>query len=359
MKKKRVLILQGPLMRYRIPTWNILAEKYDLTVGYYEKGFSEEYNLQFKVVKLPFRRIGVFDIIKGVRRLAKQFDVVCFLPDPHILSYALLPFLPHNYKLITWSIGFRCSYTHPYDINRKHTIIDNYFYKRVFNSVDANIFYMHCAKQFWKEDDIDQNKVFVAPNTTGVESITIDASKKRNFIFVGTLYKDKGVEVLLDAFRTVINSTGAVTKLFIIGSGEMKDFVDQYVVDNNLDDNVVLAGAIFDEKVLANYFSKSLLCISPNQGGLSCPKSMGYGVPFVCREDAITGGEIYHMINGVSGVMYKDDTELTSLLMDAIKNPDKYIQMGVKAKEYYDTNATPSHMANGFIDAIEYALRSK
>ena len=74
----------------------------------------------------------------------------------------------------------------------------------------------------------------------------------------------------------------------------------------------------------------------------------------MCRKDAITGGEIYHMTTGVNGIMYEQDSELTGIIVDAMKNPDKFIEMGTLAKSYYDNNATPKHMAEGIIDAIEY-----
>ena len=39
-------------------------------------------------------------------------------------------------------------------------------------------------------------------------------------------------------------------------------------------------------------------------------------------------------------------------------HPSKYVEMGVKAKSYYDHHATPAHMAQGAIDAIDYVLEN-
>ena len=86
---------------------------------------------------------------------------------------------------------------------------------------------------------------------------------------------------------------------------------------------------------------------------------MGYGVPFVCRKDAITGGEIYHITNGVNGIHYESDFDLTNILVDAMNCPEKYVEMGRKAKDYYDNNATIQHMAQGAIDAFNYAINYK
>ena len=115
---------------------------------------------------------------------------------------------------------------------------------------------------------------------------------------------------------------------------------------------------IYDEKELAQLFSASLLCFSPTQAGLSVPKSMGYGVPFVTRRDAITGGEIYHITPGQNGVVYEKDEDLLPIMLDAMTDSGKYVQMGLEAKKYYDEHATIDHMAQGVIDALHFVLES-
>lgn len=355
MGKTKVLILQPDLKQYRCPTWNLIADKYDLTLGYLSTDGTKDCDCRYKKVQLPSRHFGSFLLTKGLGKYAKQFDVVIFMPDPHVPSFCLLPFLHHKYKLLTWSIGFRCSYVHPYLTNRKHDFFDK-FYELMFKKVDANIFYMEKAKEFWKHSKLDLQHVFVAPNTTEVESIEIKPEKKRNILFVGTLYKGKGIDILLKSFQNAIKRTNKDSKLVIIGKGEMKNELESFVNRYDLSEYVEFTGAIYDEKLLAEHFQEALLCVSPTQGGLSCPKSMGYGVPFVCQKNAITGGEIYHMTSGVDGIMYDNSEDLTDVLVDAIENPDKYVEMGRKAKDYYLKHATPNHMAQGAIDAIEYVL---
>lgn len=71
--------------------------------------------------------------------------------------------------------------------------------------------------------------------------------------------------------------------------------------------------------------------------------------------DAITGGEIYHITNGVNGFHYESDINLTNSLEDALTFPEKYIEMGRKAKDYYDNHAAIAHMAQGAIEAFTYA----
>lgn len=355
-RKKKLLILQNELSAYNVPVYNVIAEQYDLTVGYYQKDKSKE-ECRFEKKHFETTKIGSLCFVKGLRRFAKGFDVVSIIPDMHVVSYCLLPFLPHSYKLTNWSIGFRVSYIHPYVTTRKRTFADCIF-KQILSNCDASIFYMGKAKEFWQGTNLDMNKVFIAPNTTKVLPIEIDANKKKNFLFVGTLYKGKGLDLLLQAYKKAVEEANIGNELHIVGDGEERLTIESYVRENNLEDKVILHGAIFDEKVLAQHFSEALLCISPTQGGLSCPKSMGYGVPFVTKTSAITGGEIYHITPDVNGIMYQKDEELAGILIAASQHPEKYIEMGEKAKEYYNNNATIKHMANGAMAAFEYAIEN-
>lgn len=354
---KKILILQNELSGYNVPVYNTIAEHYELTVGFYLKDKSKT-KCNFKKVRLVSRVIGPFTYIKGLRKLASEYELVSMIPNLRNPSYCLLPFLPHKYKLVNWSIGFRASYTNPYITDRKHVLADRIF-QSILSHCDATIFYMGKAKEFWKGTTLDISRVFVAPNTTEVLSMEIKPEIKKDFLFVGTLYKGKGLDLLLDAFRQVVKKQNPENKLHIVGDGSERNVLEDYVVEHKLTGRVVFHGAIYDEKVLAERFAHALLCISPTQGGLSVPKSMGYGVPFVTRKDAITGGEIYHITPGVNGIMYEKDEDLVSILEDACRNAQKYIDMGTKAKEYYNRYATIRHMAQGALDAFEYVLEQK
>lgn len=354
MIKTRILLLQNELSSYNVPVYNIIAEHYDLTVGYYLDDKSKQ-ECRFEKKQFQMKRLGSLTLIKGLRKYAKDFDLVCIIPDMHVVSYCLLPFMPHKYKVINWSIGFRVSYYHPYITSRKHVYADKVFHN-ILSKCDASIFYMKKSMEFWEDTNFDVSRVFVAPNTTEVVPIDIRPEAKTNIIFVGTLYRGKGVDLLLASYKDAIKKTTNRSKLVIIGGGEMFDELQQYVRDNDMTKSVEFTGPIYDETMLSKQFQNALLCVSPTQGGLTCPKSMGYGVPFVCRRDAITGGEIYHMDSGVNGIMYDKDSDLTDILIDAIDYPARYVEMGIKAKEYYDNNATIKHMAQGAICAINYVL---
>lgn len=351
---KKLLIFQNELSAYNVPVYNNIAQHYDLTLAFYLNDKAKT-SCDFKKIKLSSYKIGPFRIVKGAIRLASSYDVVCIIPNLRNITYSILPFLPHKNKVVNWSIGFRASYTNPYITNRKHVLADKLF-QSVLNHCDSSIFYMDKAKEFWDGTSLDLSRVFIAPNTTEVIPIDIKPEIKKDILFVGTLYKGKGLDLLLNAFRIAAEKNKVQNKLHIVGDGAERSTLEEYVKQHNMTDNVIFHGAIYDEKMLADRFAHALICVSPTQGGLSVPKSMGYGVPFVTRKDAITGGEIYHITSNENGIIYNKDEDLIKILEDCYRNPSKYILMGGKAKEYYDKHATINHMAQGAIQAFEFAL---
>lgn len=357
MQKPKLLILQGEISAYNVPTYNVIADYFELTVGYYSNDKSV-IPCMFSKKKFTSNKLGPFVLIKGLRKFAREFDVVSILPDLHLLNYCLLPFGRRNYKVVNWSIGFRASYKRPYLPERRHSIVDSIM-QIILSGCDASIFYMEKAKEFWSKTSLDMEKVFVAPNTTDISKIEFLPEFKKDFLFVGTLYKEKGLSTLLNSFKKALERTNTDIKLNIVGEGAERKELEKFVEENNLCSNVYFKGAIYDENELAYFFQSALICISPSQAGLSVPKSMGYGVPFITSKNAITGGEIYHITSGINGIMYDDDSDLIEIMVDAINNPQKYINMGVNAMQYYSNHATIAHMAQGAIDAFEFALYGK
>lgn len=354
--KPKVLILYNDIKNYRVEAWNCVSEHFDLTVAYPFKDESTT-PCNFKKIHYNLIKAGPFFVLpSSIWKMLSDFDVVIFLDDFHYLSYCMLPFVKSKLKFISWGIGFGVSYEHPYNVNRKHTIED-WIYKQLLNKCDACIFYMEKSKEFWNKKERFLSKVFVAPNTTRVKKISLEKKLKKDFLFIGTLYKGKGVDKLIQSFEKLKNTVPNINHLHIVGKGDQQEYLEQLVAQCGLTENVTFHGAIYDEEMLSKLFTTSILCISPTQAGLTVPKSLGYGTPFVCRKDAITGGEMYHAVNGETGVFYDHDEDLFDIMKDALDNPVKYQQMGQKGYDYYYSSATPNHMAQGIIDAINYVMR--
>ncbi|WP_289042509.1 glycosyltransferase [uncultured Zobellia sp.] len=348
---KKVLIIYNRLWHYRVPIFNLLSEKYDLTVTYSVGKDVNDDEVNFKVKELPGRDVlGQFYIHKdSLHELSKNYDVVIGYSDIRWLSLMGLLFKKKPYKFILWGIGVRASYTTAYGSKTKWDKVRFYFMRKA----DALVFYSADPIKTYLSEGFTEEKMFVANNTVEVRPINKNLTRD-SIVFIGTLYKQKQIYELLGSYKEAKQANQNVPKLEIIGGGDEYENIKVWIIENHFEDTIFLRGKIFDEDILCDYFSSAIACISPGQSGLSVLKSMGYGVPYISKKNAITGGEIFNIEHGVSGILYEDDSQLSNIILDIAEDTDKYIKMGKNAKKHYDDYRKPQDMANGLIDAIEY-----
>ena len=345
---KKVLLIQGLIPHYRVPIFNELSKKVDLTVVYSYGKLPD--NAEFKSLYIPIINLRYRLHKKNMLKFANQFDVVICMADFSYIYSHLMCILPRKYKLIFWGTGVAAGYDIKYDSNQTVAKRMLGFAKRA----NAMIFYCEYPVKKYSNMGIPKDKLFIANNT--VEVLPIATQKKENILFVGSLYKQKKVDVLLENYLRAYNKNSNVPPLVLIGDGAEKETIENWIKDKNLQEKITLTGGIYDEKILSQYFAKALMCISPNQAGLSVLKSMGYGVPYVTHKDSVTGGELFNIHNNIDGFLIENFDELEDLILKSAQEPDVFITMGEKAKIHYDENRKISDMVKGFTDAIEFDM---
>lgn len=344
-------------MDYRAPIYELINKEVDLTVAYTISNKIKVAN--YKIIHFPYFKVGPVIIHKGVSTLLNQFDVVILLPHLKFLWLNHIVYTKHKYKIVTWNIGIHVTYDRHYNLNNPPSFLDRIF-ENINDHADACIFYMPEPIAYWKKyKNINTDKYFVAHNTVKIDSFNVlpPFTEKNSFLFVGTLYAQKGISELIDAYALAKQKVGSLPILNIIGKGPEKEAIESQIKAKGLEENIILCGPIYDETILKEYFFKSIMCISPKQAGLSVLKSFGYGVPFVTHTDAITGGEKTNITNGENGLFYDTKEELVNILIDAVENPSKFEKMSKHARSYYLNEAPPEKMAKGVLKAIDYALK--
>ena len=355
MNKKKILIIYPQLFRYRIPIFNLLADKYDLTVLHSGKEIKENVG-DIKQIVVPIKRIGPFALFMlNLHKICNRYDVVISEGSIRYLDRNLLILNRfRRYKWINWGIGVSASYDKKFDDNKIFDAVRHLIYRLS----DASIFYSEYPIPRYVSAGIDRSALFVANNTTAVSYNENVQYEKDSILFIGTLYKVKKIYDLLEAYKEASKKLEKKFILNIIGDGDEYQNIKQWIESNGFENSINLVGPLFDPEKLEPYFRKAFACISPGQAGLSVLTSMGYGTPFVTTRDAITGGEIFNIDNGKTGILYDKPEELKDIIFDISNNIPKYIQMGKEARSYYLENRRPDQMANAIIDAIEFVLRN-
>ena len=359
-RKIKVLQLKNSIQHYSLPALNIVAEHCDFTVLYFDDENTKKEVLEqckFKTIFVPARKVWKFVIHKkSIHKICKEFDVVISLGTIQYLSYTALAFRKRNYKLIQYGIGEPASYHRHYgDASKLYYAISHAIEKRS----DALLFYSSQGIKLHEERGYTQTKMFVANNTTEVLKRDVIPSLKNSTLFIGTLYPQKGLQILLDAYKEAYRKNKDIIGLNIVGGGQPLLEVRKWVEDNHLDNVIHVLGPVYDNDKKADIFQRSLACISPKQAGLSVLESMGYGVPVITDSNAITGGEAFNIKNNENGLRIDniDVEKLADVILDISSNKVKYIEMGNRAYEHYWTRCKPSDMAQGQLDAINYVIK--
>lgn len=349
--KIKITLIENTIPEYRLPLYSLLSKSFNLQI-IYSYGNVPDCN-DFKLIYIPIRKIGKFFIHKkNLVKYVRDSDIVIGMFGLSWLSIMILPFLWLKQKIIFWGMGVSGSLENKYDYSDKHLKV----FLALLRRIDAAIFYSDYPKRKYQNLGIPSERMFIAHNTVKIMKISVDDTKKNSIMFIGSLYKTKKVDELINQYFLAYQTTIDLPPLVIIGEGEEESSLKDLVKRKRLDHRIQFMGAIFDEAKLVELFSRALLCISPGQAGLSVQKSMGYGVPFVTTKEAFTGGEIFDIHDGENGVLLSDISMISQLLIDVVINKEKFLQMGHNAYDFYWNNRTLDDMIMGFTDAIEYVM---
>lgn len=343
--KKKVLIIQNIIPHYRKALYNLLSNEYSLTIAHSGASTVSMYD-QYKEVVLQVKKIGSLNFQLGLlQEMNKEYDVIISMCDLHWpLNFYPLTRNSKKTKFILWGSWLT-----------KKPLVDKlkiYFARKA----DANIFYCVKDKDSFLKANVAERKLFVANNTfdVGERSKSYLYEHKFRILFVGTLDERKENDILIKAFSNLINKLSTNINLTIIGDGRTKGDLVNLVEQFNLSERVSFEGKITDPKKLLKYYSESIVSVSYGQAGLSVLQSLGFGVPFITKINAISGGEKTNIIDGFNGFICDGsqvDLERTLLLL--CNDLQRARNMGENAFVYYSNNCTIEIMANGFIEAIK------
>jgi glycosyltransferase involved in cell wall biosynthesis len=203
---------------------------------------------------------------------------------------------------------------------------------------------------------IKPEKLFYAPNTVEGNKESVLVKKERNIlIFVGSLYEEKGIDVLLQAYRFLIEKKIVMPDLIIIGDGPEKNNIKQFIKENHLENKIKMTGQISDDENLQEYFKKALICISPRQAGLTVQKSFSYGVPMLTIKYPISGGEFTSIMDQVTGFFYDGSVNDMANKLEQIININEatFNQISDNCHQYYERFNSPKIWVANFLKALE------
>ena len=351
--KKKVLFVYDNLLHYRKSLFNLLGEHYDFTVLH--SGTSKKNtNDKFAEVILPSKKVGPFFFQKGVidAIIKSHYDVIIFNFDLRWIYSVLFLFFAkkNNTKFVLWGAWLTDS-----KIANK---IRLFFLKKS----QSSLFYTHRSRLDFVLLGLDKKKTFVANNTFHVKNRLelFKAKNKFRLLNVGSLNFRKRNDLLIIAFANIIDKIPEKIQLTFIGDGFEKKKLVNLVNKYKLEQRVQFIDKIEDSKILSYYYSEALCSLSFGQAGLTILQSFGFGIPYLTKNNAISGGELYNIVDGYNGYLSNDCIEsFQNKIILLCNNESLSKELGQNAYNYYSEYCTIENMYQGFVDAIENTNLSK
>ena len=170
---------------------------------------------------------------------------------------------------------------------------------------------------------------------------------------MGTLDVRKQNEIAIRAFKRVLQESRLDLQYILIGNGQERTYLEQVIISEGLTGKVIIIGQINDPAVLGTYYREAIATISYGQAGLAVLQSFAFGVPFVTKGNAISGGEKYNLRTGYNGYFCEDARELEGIMLRLASDLDLARKLGKNAYDYYSTHCSIENMASGFLQAMK------
>lgn len=124
-------------------------------------------------------------------------------------------------------------------------------------------------------------------------------------IFTGRLMAHRGLDWLVRA-AAEMGERGHPVNLLFVGDGPERGALEQLATERGIADRLVLFGPCYDERVLAELYSLSEVCVGPGSLGLTVMHAFVYGVPCITHDDGgqYQGAEFESIVPGVTGALF-------------------------------------------------------
>lgn len=153
------------------------------------------------------------------------------------------------------------------------------------------------------------------------------------FLFVGRMMWYKGIRQIVDGLK-ILQDKGYPFKMIFVGDGYDKQKIEQYVIEQSLQDNSIFTGAIYDRELLRVYYSLADLFLFPSTfdtNGIAVTEAAACSCASLLIEGSCAAERVTHMENGI--LIQENAQELADAVEYACNNLPKIRQIGESAAE--------------------------
>ncbi len=120
-------------------------------------------------------------------------------------------------------------------------------------------------------------------------------------LFVGRINLLKNILFIVDSI-SLLKNTDVKFKMLFVGNGNDEKILKEYIIQNNLDDDIILCGRISNRDELIKYYASAKIFLFPSKYDTSSIvqiEAASQYVPTIFIENSLTSGTITNNINGI------------------------------------------------------------
>lgn len=217
-------------------------------------------------------------------------------------------------------------------------------------------------------EKITNNKIEVLPvglDTSKFKCNSLKNIKEFRIIFCGRLIDFKGPDIAVEIVNDLVNIKGySNIELVIIGDGYLKDKVLQLVQKYNLEDKVLMYGALTQEEIVQQMSISHIFLLpgihAPDTGraetqGLVIQEAQSMNLPVIVSD---AGGMKYGVIDGITGYIVKqyDIKEFSSKVELLYLNQDLRKKMGMNGRKFVVKNFDNRVLGKKLLNIYELSM---
>jgi glycosyltransferase involved in cell wall biosynthesis len=195
-------------------------------------------------------------ISEGIRLARKNgIDVIhsnshsSIIPGTVISKIFNIPIVSTIHDVFSFGSPSRWNrWTEQYSLSKAYAILGPLFEK---TNIRMPVDMIHAVSKSTKDEILEINpsaRITIIPNAINSKNFSnIDISFDKFVLFIGRLVFYKNLEVIILAFRLVLEDVPAA-KFFIIGDGPMRSKWEELVISYRLSQNVIFLGHVSTEK---------------------------------------------------------------------------------------------------------------
>lgn len=373
--KKKVAIVTNIIPTYREHFYDIVLnnEDYDVEVfcqskieGSNIKSSHEKYGNKVHILKSfsPFNSEKLVFQFLPIIALFKDFNIVVVDGNLRHISQAILSTVLRVFgkKMIVWSNVFTFGGNiHKQTLRLKWwKMFDHFLMYTEKDIVELHKIGFKSKNIISINNGLNQNLISDEIKNWDNELLSNFKSKhnistENIIISSGRVNKVNEHELTLEAIKIVKNTIPDILWV-VIGNGSELENLRHLIKTNNLIDNVLLLGEIYDEEKKCPWFLISKAFVHSGPIGLSLFNAYGYSLPVVTHNQISYHGPEFSLFeDGKTGYLFefRNSNDLALKIMDSIQNNEEVFEIRKNVFEIVNSKNNTDIMASQFFKMIK------